>query len=261
MIVNKIFYFLRSFLCLALFFSLNPLCAAAQWDSQAVIVIFGATGDLTARKIMPAIYNLRQEGHLSENTVIVGIGKREYTDLTFRAQMRAGIDQFSRMQTTEALWSAFENQLFYHRMHFDSDEGYEDLREILLNIDEEFGTRGNRLFYLATPSSAFSKIIEKLHTHQLIDDSGKGSRVVIEKPFGHDLNSAMDLQTQISAYLEENQVYLIDHYLGKIGVQNLFALRFENGLLEPLWNHQHIDHIQITMSEEIGIGARARFWE
>jgi glucose-6-phosphate 1-dehydrogenase len=262
----------KSFVHLILFFSYHfagQLLALEQHASSnqtpSVIVIFGATGDLTARKVLPAIYHLAQDGHLSENTVIVGIGRREYTNLTFRAEIRAKMDPFSKTKITDVLWNTFEKKLFYCRVNFESDESYRELHRFLLDIDEEFGTQGNRIYYLAIPPSSFSNVIEKLQTHQLIYDPGlsdeKGSKVIIEKPFGSDLNSALELQAQISECLDESQVYRMDHYLGKVGVQNLYALRFENALFEPLWNHQYIDHIQMTHSEEIGIGSRARFWE
>jgi glucose-6-phosphate 1-dehydrogenase len=231
----------------------------------SVIVIFGATGDLTARKVLPAIYNLAEDDNLSENSVVVGIGRREYTDLTFREQVREAIDKFSRNKVSETFWSTLKKKIFYHRVNFESDEGYEDLRQFLLKIDRDFGTRGNRLFYLATQPSSFSKIVEKLHHHQLIYDvktlKEKWSKVMLEKPFGHDLDSAIQLQMQIAKYLDESQIYRVDHYLGKVGVQNLYTLRFENIFFEPIWNNRYIDNVQITMSEQIGIGSRVRFWE
>jgi glucose-6-phosphate 1-dehydrogenase len=231
----------------------------------SVIVIFGATGDLTARKVMPALYNLAQDGNLSENTVVVGVGRKQYTDLSFRAQMREGVDKFSRTKTAEEAWGNFEKKLFYTRVNFDSEEGYEGLHRFLLKIDREFGTQGNRIFYLATHPSAVAPIVEKLHQYRLIYDveatENKWSRVVIEKPFGTDLDSAIQLQAQIGKFLDESQIYRIDHYLGKAGVQNLYTLRFENVLFEPIWNNRYIDHVQMTISEQMGIGSRGSFWE
>ncbi len=249
---------MKIILCLLLFF-----CAVSNLETAqpSTIVIFGATGDLTARKVMPALYHLAESGNLSENTVIVGVGRRDYDNASFRALMREAT------KASETSWKDFEKRLFYQRVHFESDQGYEDLRSLLRDLDRDFLTQGNRLFYLATQPSAFATIIEKLHAHDLIYDPkvktslGKWSRVIIEKPFGHDLESAVELQGQIAKYLDESQIYRIDHYLGKAGVQNLYTLRFENVFFEPIWNNRYIDHVQITMSEQIGIGSRSKFWE
>lgn len=238
-------------------------------DNQAApctIVIFGATGDLTARKLLPAIYNLAHEGNLPEHTAVIGFARGGHTDETFRKQMGEAINQFAETSSEDvAFREDFENKIFYNQADFAQDLGYENLQKLLLKIDEEFGTKGNRIYYLATQPSYFSTIIEKLHRHGLFNDStgpsGNWSRVIIEKPFGTDLDSAINLQKDISQYLDESQVYRMDHYLGKEGVQNLFTLRFESALFEPLWNSEYIDNVQITLSEDIGIGSRARFWE
>lgn len=234
-------------LIFSLFIGLFSSQLSALQPEPCAIVIFGATGDLTARKLLPALSNLAQGSHLSEHTAIIGFARGAHTDETFRKKMGA----------------AFENKIFYHQADFEQDQGYENLQKLLLKIDQEIGTQGNRLYYLATQPSQFATIIKKLHEHQLLYDSSneKWSRVIIEKPFGHDLDSAMHLQEEITKYLDESQIYRMDHYLGKEGVQNLFTLRFESALFEPLWNSEHIDNVQITLSEEIGIGTRASFWE
>lgn len=234
--------------------------------APCVIIVFGATGDLTARKLLPAIYNLAHEDHLSSHTAVVGFARGGYTDKTFRKQMAEAIDQFSSTHAKDVdFWNQFENRIFYNQSDFEQDQGYENLQKLLLKIDQDFGTQGNRIFYLATQPSYFSTIIKKLEEHQLIYDSKrsneKWSRVIIEKPFGNDLDSAINLQEDIIKYLDESQVYRMDHYLGKEGVQNLCTLRFESALFEPLWNCEHIDNVQITLSEDIGIGSRASFWE
>jgi glucose-6-phosphate 1-dehydrogenase len=233
-------------LFLPLFVSLLKGSLAAA--PPAAIVIFGATGDLTARKVLPAIHRLAEEGKLSDNTVVIGVGRRDYTSSKFREMMGEG---------------AFAKKLYYHRLDFDEGEGYEGFKAALEQIERERGTQGNRIFYLATHSNSFAPIIEKLSEHGLIYDGSeeKWSRVILEKPFGHDLDSAIELQREISKHLDESQIYRIDHYLGKAAVQNLLAFRFKNTVFEPLWNKQHIDHVQITISEEIGIGTRAHFWE
>ncbi len=212
---------------------------------------------------MPALYNLTEDETFSDHLAFVGIGRRDYSSDKFRELMREGVEKFSRRKCSDEKWKGFEKKLFYHRADFDSDEGYEELKRLLQKIDQEWGTKGNRLFYLATHSDSFATIIRKLHEHGLIYNLAdqKWSRVLLEKPFGRDLDSALQMQGEISKYLDESQIYLVDHYLGKAAVQNLFPLRFKNAVFEPLWNKQYIDHVQITISEEIGIGSRAHFWE
>jgi glucose-6-phosphate 1-dehydrogenase len=164
----------------------------------------------------------------------------------------------------EGFWKNFQEQFFYHPSEFDDDAGYVQLKKFLQQLDSRFATRGNRVFYLSVQPKYFPMIVEKLKKHELIydpHDQNKWSRVIIEKPFGHDLASAAVLQRQISEYLDESQTYRIDHYLGKETVQNLLVFRFANSIFESLWNYKHIDHIQITVAEEIGIGTRGNFFE
>lgn len=252
-------YLLRYFLLI--FIGISSLNATEP--EPCVVVIFGATGDLTARKLVPALYNLAQENHIPQNTSIVGFARGEHTKLSFRESMAEALDKFSRTKPSKEFWPKFQNQIFYNRSDFTNDQGYEKLKKLLEQIDKEFGTQGNRIFYLSTPPSYFSTIIQKLAEHKLVysQDDKAWSRVIIEKPFGNDLKSAIELQDQITKSLDESQVYRMDHYLGKEGVQNIFTLRFESGLFEPMWNNQYIENVQITMSEEIGIGTRARLWE
>ncbi|MEI8124983.1 MAG: glucose-6-phosphate dehydrogenase [Parachlamydiaceae bacterium] len=231
-----------------------------------VLIIFGATGDLTSRKLVPALYNLAREGQLPGHFACVGFARREKSNETFRQEMLDGVNKFSRIRPVEKeVWSTFNDQIFYHQSEFHEDAGYESLARLLHQIDLQFGTKGNRVFYLSTQPSFFPLIIEKLSKHKLIYDvdqvQDKWSRVVIEKPFGHDLQSAQQLQNEISKYLDESQIYRIDHYLGKETVQNILVFRFSNSIFESLWNNNHIDHVQITVSEEIGIGTRGRLWE
>lgn len=242
----------------------TPLLKSSQ-PEPCTIVVFGATGDLTARKLIPALYNLTHEENISKNTAIVGFARREYTHKTFRKTIKETIDQFSKIPSSnDDSWKQFENHIYYNQSNFDDDIGYKNLQKLLLEIDQEEGTNGNRIYYLATHPSHFSTIIRKLHENQLIYDSKnneKWSRVIIEKPFGSDLQSAIQLHKDISKYLDESQIYRMDHYLGKEGVLNLIAMRFKSAFFEPLWNNKHIDNIQITLSEDIGIGSRANFWE
>ncbi len=235
-------------------------------QEPCTIVIFGASGDLTARKLIPALYQLTHNENISNNTAIVGFARREYTHEGFRKIIRQSVDQLSKLPSkNNSAWKQFEKNIFYNPSDFDDDGGYKNLHKLLLKINKERGTKGNRIYYLATHPSHFSTIIKKLHENELIynanDAKEKWSRVIIEKPFGSDLDSATRLHEDISNYLSENQIYRMDHYLAKEGVQNLLALRFKNALFEPLWNNKNIDNVQITLSEDIGIGSRASFWE
>lgn len=231
-----------------------------------ILVIFGATGDLTGRKLLPALYNLSIDGQLPGHFACVGFARRAKTNEEFRQEMLEEVNKFSRNRPVNPkVWHSFNNQLFYHQSEFDNDEGYESLRHLLDNLDKQFGTKGNRLFYLSTQPSYFPLIIEKLSKHGLIYDTDtvheKWSRVIIEKPFGRDLRSAEQLQKEISEHLSERQIYRIDHFLGKETVQNILVFRFSNSIFESIWNNHHIDQVQITVSEEIGIGSRGRLWE
>jgi len=231
-----------------------------------VVVIFGATGDLTARKLMPALYNLKREGQLPTNFACCGFARREKTHEVFRDEMKKAVSEHSRVKPIEeTLWDSFHSQLFYHQSEFDDDAGYERFAEHLTNLDAQMGTQGNRIYYLSTQPSFFPTIIEKLKKHKLLYDRNtekeKWSRVIIEKPFGHDLKSALELQKDLMQHLSEEQLYRIDHYLGKETAQNLLVFRFGNSIFENLWNHRYIDHVQFTVAEDIGIGTRGRFYE
>lgn len=245
--------------------SLEESGRSARDVDPCVLVIFGATGDLTSRKLTPAIYNLGREGQLPANFACVGFARREKTDEQFRSELKKDVSSFSRVKPIdETFWNHFENQIFYHQSEFDDDEGYERLAKKLAELDAKFSTRGNRIFYLSVQPKFFPLIVEKLHKHGLIyepQDKNHWSRVIIEKPFGHDFASAQELQKNISEYLDESQIYRIDHYLGKETVQNLLVFRFANSIFQSLWDYQHIDHVQITVGEEIGIGTRGNFFE
>lgn len=249
---------------------MNAILANESSDSletkpSCVVVIFGATGDLTARKLVPSLYQLLKRGLLSEEVAYVGVARREKTNQQFREEMKHAIQTFSNQELDIKVWEQFESRLFYHQSSFSSDEGYKSLKEFLSQIDLQLNTKGNRLFYLATPPEYFPEIIKKLSTHQLCyknnSQNSPWSRVIIEKPFGSDLQSAKKLQSFIDQYLYEDNVYRIDHYLGKETVQNLLTLRFANTLFESAWNSQYIDHVQISVSENIGIGSRGNFFE
>jgi glucose-6-phosphate 1-dehydrogenase len=248
----------------------NPLIdeglRSAKTAESCILVIFGATGDLTARKLLPALYNLACDGQLPAHFACVGFARRDKTHETFRNEMLDAVNKYSRSKPVEKeLWNSFREKIFYHKSEFDDDEGYEQLNHFLQRLDAQMGTKGNRVFYLSTQPSFFPTIIKKLSEHKLLYNADrtkdKWSRVVIEKPFGHDLESTKALQHEIIQYLDESQIYRIDHYLGKETVQNLLVFRFSNPIFESVWNNHHIDNVQITVAEEIGIGTRGRFFE
>lgn len=235
-------------------------------SDPCILVIFGATGDLTSRKLLPAIYNLKREGQLPTHFACVGFARRDKTHADFRDEMKKAVSEFSRVKPIEdSLWNSFKENVFYHQSSFDEKEGYLKLKKFLDDLDQKIGTRGNRVFYLSTQPRYFPVIIEQLHLSGLIYDyhktKDKWSRVIIEKPFGRDLKSALDLQNNLTNHINEQQLYRIDHYLGKETVQNILTFRFSNSIFESLWNNRYIDHVQITAAENIGIGTRGQFYE
>jgi len=248
---------------------LHPLEEPGEFSrtiDPCILVIFGATGDLTSRKLMPALYNLARDGLLPTHFACVGFARRQKSHEDFRKEFKDSVNTFSRVKPIdEALWKNLQEEIYYHISEFHDDAGYESLKTFLLDLDAKHGTKGNRVFYLSTQSSFFPLITEKLHTHGLLYDEAtvknKWSRIVVEKPFGHDLNSALALQNELLKYLTENQIFRIDHYLGKETVQNILVFRFANSIFESLWNNRYIDHVQITVAEDIGIGTRGKFWE
>ena len=245
----------------------NPLRAGLRLERMPdpfAFVLFGATGDLAHRKVFPALYQLWRSALLPLDIRIVAIGRRPYDDATFRTEVRSALDAHARVQPVEdETWRSFAERLQYLRGDFDADATYDDLAERLERCDREGGTRGNRLFYLATPASAFAPIVQQLGRTGLDREvSGSGwRRIVIEKPFGRDLESAKKLNREVARVFREAQVYRIDHYLGKETVRNLLVFRFANVIWEPLWNRRYVDHVQITVAESIGVEKRGAFYE
>jgi glucose-6-phosphate 1-dehydrogenase len=244
----------------------NPLRAGLAIEKvpePCQIVIFGATGDLTHRKILPAIYNLRRAGLLPSETTVVGFARRPLSDAEWRKDMRASVEAHSRVKVEEGIWNDFAESIFYQPGQFADRSSYRELAERLEQIDAARGTRGNKLFYLATPPSAYEEIIANLGRVGLQNQGDRQgwSRIVVEKPFGHDLDSAVDLNDSLVKVFDESQVYRIDHYLGKETVRNLMVFRFGNGIFEPLWNRRYVDHVQITVAEDLGIEGRGEFYE
>jgi glucose-6-phosphate 1-dehydrogenase len=228
------------------------------------LVIFGATGDLTARKLLPALFSLFHRQYLPAHFAIVGVGRRPKTDEQFREDAQKAITAFGEDKTADVRASGFGPHLYYHRADFTSAEGQQSLAQRLQRLEQELGLPGNRLFYLATDPEYFTPIIEQLSAQKLIHREivHPWSRVVIEKPFGHDLASACALDQFLSRHLQPEQVYRIDHYLGKETVQNILAFRFGNTIFEPLFHRQYVDHVQITMAETVGMeGRRGAFYD
>ena len=237
----------------------------ARTPPPAVIVIYGATGDLTKRKLMPGLYSLAAHGLLPPETQIVGVARRELGDAEFRDSMREGVVEHSRLRIDNTAWRKFATSLRYLAAPFDEPGGYDQLRALVEAHDRHCGTRGNRLFYLATAPEYFPMIAENLGRAGLAeedsDGTGRFARLVVEKPFGEDLASARELNARVGAVFRERQVYRIDHYLGKETVQNLLVLRFGNAIFEPIWNRRYVDHVQITVAEDLGVGTRGGYYD
>ncbi len=242
----------------------NPLRAGLRQERAAepcTVVIFGLTGDLAQRKLVPALYNLHHDRLLPGAFAVVGTARGEVDDAELRAALRAGADKHSRRSPSDELWQELDRRLSY--CGTSGPDGYAALARHLDKIDETEGTGGNRLFYLATPPSAFAPIVKSLGEAGLNRPGKNGSfaRLVVEKPVGVDLESAQKLNTVLNSVFEEKDVYRIDHYLGKETVQNLLVFRFGNAIFEPLWNQKYIDHVQITVSESIGVEGRGAYFE
>ena len=245
----------------------NPLTgglAETLIPQPCTLVIFGGAGDLTRRKLLPALYNLALDGLLPAHFAVVGFARDELDDQRLRAMARDGVQKFSRRPLDSSRWPDFERALYYLSGVFDDPQAYAQLKERCEKIEAEFGIPGNRVFYLAIPPRFIETCVQQLKAAGMVapvDGPGLFSRIIVEKPVGHDLESAREVNRTLADVFDERQIFRIDHYLGKETVQNLLVLRFANSIFEPLWNQKYIDHVQITVAEQEGVGTRAGYYE
>jgi glucose-6-phosphate 1-dehydrogenase len=241
----------------------NPLTAGLERLPVAptTLVIFGATGDLARRKLLPALYNLAHEGALPERFHLVGVSRKEKEDEDYRDECEQAIRRFSRRKPDEAVLNALLDNVRYVPGTFDEESVYSELSTVLDDFEKEAGEPLNRAFYLSTAPSFFPTIVERLGSSKLAQHEHGEVRLIIEKPFGTTLEEARELNRRVLGIFDETQVYRIDHYLGKETVQNMLAFRFANGMFEPLWNRNYIDSVQITAAEDLGIGSRADYYD
>lgn len=233
-----------------------------QKASPCVMVIYGASGDLTKRKLLPALANLAQEGLLSRQFAIIGFSFDQLTTDAFRDKLSAEMKQFAPESLTDDLWKWFLERIYYVQGDFNDSAAYQRLKDQVAAVEKEHNTQGNRFHYLAVAPAFFSPIVRKLGEAGLTKETnGNWTRVIVEKPFGHDLESAIQLNKELKEILSEKQIYRIDHYLGKETVQNVMVFRFANSIIEPLWNRTYIDHVQITAAETVGVEHRGAFYE
>ncbi|WP_207645756.1 glucose-6-phosphate dehydrogenase [Geosporobacter ferrireducens] len=230
-------------------------------NQSCSMIIFGGTGDLTHRKLIPALYHLMYQGMLPEGFTVISVGRQQKSNTDYREELYQSVLKYSRFQVQKVLWDRLSERIYYRAFSFDEEDGYEKLKADLLQIDQMYNTAGNRLYYLAVSPENFAPIVEKIKEHNLIPENEGWQRVVIEKPFGQDLPSAQRLNKRIGKVFSEKDTYRIDHYLGKEMIQNIMVIRFANTIFEPLWNYQYIDHIQITAAETEGVGSRGGYYE
>jgi len=235
-------------------------CVTADKLDPCAIIILGASGDLTARKLIPALFNLYLNGGLPDPFVIVGCARTELTDQEFGNKMKEFLSE--RDDFDESRWSAFTKQIFYRSIDdYGRLPSFEELNRFVRELDRKFGTKGNRLFYLAIPPSLYKTVTHMIGHSGMSKETGGWSRIVVEKPFGSDLQTAVDLDRSIHEYFEERRIFRIDHYLAKETVQNILMFRYANSIFEPIWNRRYVGHVHITASETVGVERRAGYYE
>jgi glucose-6-phosphate 1-dehydrogenase len=238
----------------------NPLLAGLEDERRAppcILVVFGASGDLTSRKLVPALAELADNRQLPSAFSLVGVARTEMTDDDFRQRMREAV------KDAGPAWDSLVDGFRYVAGEYGEPETFDRLKEVMADVDRQRGTSGNRVYYMATVPNVFPVVAAALGEHGLATSAEEGAfvRIVVEKPFGHDLASARELDGALHAVFDESQIYRIDHYLGKETVQNVLALRFANSIFEPIWNRRYVDHVQITVAESLGVGHRGTFYE
>src|SRR5438128_9604092 len=234
----------------------------ARPGDPCALVIFGAAGDLTKRLLVPSLYNLHASRLLPEKFAVVGVTAAKFSDEDFREKLSKDIQEFARSPIENELWNWFKPKIYYHSGDFRDPKLYTQLKDKLAAVDKQQGTPGSYLFYLATAPQFFGEIVKQLGTAGLtVEENGFWRRVIIEKPFGRDLQSARALNKEIMSVLDESQIYRIDHYLGKETVQNMMVFRFGNGIFEPIWNRRYVYHVQITVGETIGVEQRGGYYD
>src|ERR1700756_128878 len=240
---------------------MNPSQPIPRAGEPCAIVIFGATGDLTKRKLVPSLYNLASYHLLPKNFSIIGVARSEWSDEQFQAQLGKDLAQLGTQPVDPNIWDGFRDRMLYCSGSFDDPKTYEKLGQRLAESAKKLGTNGNVLFYLSVQPSFFATIAKMLAQYGLTREEGNWRRVIIEKPFGHDLASALELNRDLTGALQEHQIYRIDHYLGKETAQNLLVFRLGNAIFEPVWNRRYIDHVQLIVAESIGVEGRGAFYE
>jgi len=237
--------------------------AATLLPQPCTLVIFGGSGDLAHRKLLPAIYNLALDGVLPTNFCVVGFAIDDLDDARFRARAKDGIEKFSRQPLVPQHWADYEQTLFYVKGAFNDPAAFQRLKRRLEEVEPQMGVPGNRIFYLSIPPSLIEMSAQQLHAAGLVrpPNDPPFSRVIVEKPIGRDLASSRAINDVLGKVFDESQIYRIDHYLGKETVQNVMVMRFANAIFEPLWNQKYVDHVQITVAEEEGVGSRSRYYE
>ncbi len=231
-------------------------------EEPVMLIVFGASGDLAKRKLIPALYHLAYQNLLPPDFTVLGFARTKYTDEEFRESLKEGVREFAETTFDERIWHAFARGLFYQSGGYDDAKSFQALAKRVEKLDQERNIGGNHIFYLATPPSVFKPIATHIHDSDLCKAGCDGKRrIIIEKPFGHDLESAHDLNQHLLGLFSEEQIYRIDHYLGKETVQNIMVFRFGNGIFEPIWNRNYIDQVQITVAETLGIGDRGGYYD
>src|SRR5262245_5591558 len=240
----------------------HALSGPRRPTSPCTVVIFGSAGDLTKRKLIPALYNLKAVGLLPREFAIIGVARREKTHEQFREETTKDIRVFATAPVDDALWAELREAMYFQAGELSDPATYTQLANLLADIAKRHGTGGDVLFYLAIPPNIFGDVVRRLGEAGLIqEDGGSWRRVIVEKPFGHDLGSARAASADVARVVREDQICRIDHYLGKETVQNSLVLRFANGLFEPIWNRTYIDHVQLTVAETVGVEDRGNYYE